>query len=81
MAQPNTCKYIMMMSSEGRDHFSDCAPIVPVKVKYFQTFPNETKNADRITHRFNILAIAEANTQLIIFSLSPLKKQFFNFFG
>jgi hypothetical protein len=37
----------------------NCAQNVPVKVKYLQTFPNETKNADRITHRFNILKINE----------------------
>jgi hypothetical protein len=37
----------------------NCAQIVPVKVKYFQTFPNETKNTGRITHRFNMLKIHE----------------------
>jgi len=36
-----------------------CAQIVPVKVKYFQTFPNKTKNADRITYRFKMLKINE----------------------
>ncbi len=37
----------------------NCAQIVPVKVKCFQTVPNETKNADRITYGFNMLKLHE----------------------
>ena len=39
------------------DQFNNCAQIVPVKVKYLQTFPNETKNSDKNTHRINWLKI------------------------
>ena len=33
----------------------NCAQIVPVKVKYFQTFPNETKNSLKNYNRINCL--------------------------
>ena len=32
-----------------------CAQIVPVKVKFLQTFPNETKNSAENLNRINIL--------------------------
>jgi hypothetical protein len=34
----------------------NCAQIVPVKVKYFQTVPNETKNTFKILNRINHLS-------------------------
>ena len=41
---------------------------MPVKVKYFQTFPNKTKNADRITYRFNMLKINEIqNFRILVY--------------
>jgi len=33
----------------------NCAQIVPVKVKYFQTVPNETKNSFKIINRISLL--------------------------
>jgi hypothetical protein len=35
----------------------NCAQIVPVKVKYFQTFPNETKNWLKKLNRINWLKL------------------------
>jgi hypothetical protein len=34
---------------------TDCAQIVPVKVKYFQTVPNKTKNTLKNRNRINFL--------------------------
>ena len=35
----------------------DCAQNVPVKVKYYQTFPNETKNRIKIECEINALKV------------------------
>ena len=35
----------------------DCAQIVPVKVKFFQTDPNETKNDFQNRNRINMLKL------------------------
>ena len=35
----------------------DCAQIVPVKVKFFQTDPNETKNDFQKRNRINVLEL------------------------
>ena len=36
-------------------HLLDCAQIVPIKVKYFQIVPNETKNQSKKLNRINWL--------------------------
>ena len=36
-------------------NLAECAQIVPVKVKYFQTVPNETKNTMKNWNRINCL--------------------------
>jgi len=41
----------------GRADHAHCAQIVPVKVKFLQIFPNETKNSAENLYRINMLKI------------------------
>jgi len=45
---------ILYMESHG-----NCAQIVPDKVKYFQKFPNKTKNTKKIYNEFNMLKLLD----------------------